>query len=175
MSIESEEKYFDVPCCCCDQPLREGGTHINWAYLPKKAEWDSPVTGNVAYDIPAEYAMALVCDECYENDEEIQWVLKGEDLERVDPDELEDLQPMHERIIESLPDDLVEGGYAALENLFTNVSGRAVPKAETARFLGVNLGIPPDEGALVIDRLVHDDRLEEEGMKDGLKISLVDQ
>lgn len=94
----NDEELFDEECVCCDRPLREGGDHINWTILPKKAEWDSPAGGNVAYDIPAEYAMTLVCDECVEADEDPQYALKDEDLERVDVDELEDLPPMRERI-----------------------------------------------------------------------------
>lgn len=90
--------HLDEECVGCDRPLREGGDHVNWAILDKKAEWDYPAAGNVAHDIPAEYAMTLVCDECREDDVELEHALKGEDLERVPIDELEDLQPMAERI-----------------------------------------------------------------------------
>lgn len=92
------EELFEEPCVVCDRPLGEAGNHINWVYLNKKAEWDYPVAGNVAYDIPAEYAMTLVCDECMEFDNEPKYALKGEDLERVPLNELDDLPPMEDRI-----------------------------------------------------------------------------
>lgn len=96
--MSADEELFEEECVICDRPLEEGGEHINWVTLPKKAEWDYPAAGNLLYDIPAEYAMALVCDQCLESEEEPEYALKGVELERVPIDELEDLPPMRERI-----------------------------------------------------------------------------
>lgn len=171
---EHDRELFRQPCCCCDQRLMDGGSHINWTLIAKKAEWDYPAAGNVAFDIPDDYAMALVCDECVAAEAEIKWVLKGEDLERVDPDDLEDLPTMHERILASFPEDDVDEAHASLWALISGLNGEWVPKAEAARYVAADVGYPQDEGAFIIDRLVDEERLVEDDTADQARIGLVD-
>lgn len=171
-TTEHEEELFEEECVCCDEPLGERGDHINWVYTSYKAEWDYPVAGNVAYDIPSEYAMALVCDVCLEEDRDVEYVLKGEDLERVPIDELEEIPTMEERIFEQLDDEFVDDVHAGLEELFEDLRGEWIAKWEALNWIRFHLDERPDDVALAIDALVRDDRVKERDTDEVLQIAL---
>lgn len=154
-----EEELFEVECVCCDQPLGDRGEHINWVYSAHKAEWDYPAAGNVAYDIPSEYAMTLVCDVCMEEDRDIEYVLKGEDLERVPIDELEEIPTMRERIIDNLDDGFVDDVHTSLVDLFEDLRGDWIARWEAVNWLGFHLDVAPDEADVGLDALDRADRI----------------
>lgn len=172
---ETEEEYFDQPCTACDRPLREGGEHINWVMLNKKAEWDSPIGGNVLYDVPGEYAMTLICDECMEEDNDPEYALRGEDLERVPIDELEDLPPMRDRAAENLDEEFVDEVREMISELSKHLSQDQVDRHELVRYVVVAVGTSPDDASLGIHALVQEGFIEEEEHDEGATISLVDE
>lgn len=95
---EFKEQALESACCGCDEIISNKGEHVNLICLPKKADWEFPTMGNVVFDIPSVYATAIMCDDCLENDTDPEYAVRGEDLERVPVDELEDIVPMSERI-----------------------------------------------------------------------------
>lgn len=92
-------------CCICGGPLK--GSHVNFVNLEKIATWSFPVWGNILVDEPWQRAMAVLCDNCV--DEE-KGVIKGEVKRALeirdgapvyhDVDELEDAPPITKKMVD---------------------------------------------------------------------------
>lgn len=174
MSPGIAERYGDEPCCACDRPLLEAGHGINWVILDKRAAWDDPAAGNVRWNIPNEYAMALVCDQCIDADRDPVYALRGEDLDRVPIEALDDLPSMRERILTQLPDDLLDAVADRIRSLLESTAAPGVSRRLAIQSARATIGGDPETIDLAIDALVDAGRLavDRETSKPGERLTL---
>ncbi|RLA64062.1 MAG: hypothetical protein DRQ88_11540 [Epsilonproteobacteria bacterium] len=83
----------NVKCCACGGKI--GSEHINIIQINKKATWSAPAGSIVSNQAGGFGALAVVCDDCIQNNKKLKFAVdwSGDEIKYPSISELDDLEP----------------------------------------------------------------------------------